>query len=103
NYADITRAIMEWLIATHPAAGEADFMLNALEESIGRIPYPELTGMKNGYGDEKIRALDTHKLTCLQITRELRGLRPDSWNDAHHARLWNVVRWLDEPVPGLPG
>ncbi len=103
NYVEIIRAMVEWLIWAHPAAGETDFILDALEESVGRIPYSELTEVKQAYGNEKNRSLNYHKLACLDIARWQRELRFDSWKDEHHARLWNVVRWLDEPEPGVPG
>jgi len=104
KYMEIVQSMIEWLIWAHPADGETDFILDALEESVGRIPHSELIGLKvERYGGVKTRALQDEKLTYLQIARWQRNLRLDSWKDQHHARLWNVVCWLNEPEPGLPG
>ncbi len=104
NYREIIDPLLEWLIWKHPPEGEIDFVLNALEDAVGNIPHSELIGMKPmPYGDMKVRAIDRHKLIYLDIARWLRNMRPDSWTNDHYARLWNVVCWLNEPEPGLPG
>jgi len=104
NYEGIVSSIIDWLIWAHPAENETDFILGALEESIGRIQYQELTGLKKEYyGDGKVRALDHRKIVYLDIARWQRDEHLSAWMDGHHARLWSVVRWLDEPAPNLPG
>jgi HEAT repeat protein len=104
NYEGIVSSIIEWLIWAHPEENETDFILDALEESIGRIPYKELTALKNEYyGDGKVRALDHRKIVYLDIARRQRDVHLSAWMDGHHARLWSVVRWLDGPMPNLPG
>ena len=104
NYIEIIRSMIAWLVWAHPAAGETDFILDALEESVGRIPHSELTGFKEIYrGSVKARTISRAKLAYLNIARWQRGLRPDSWKDQHHARLWKVVCWLNEPISNLPG
>lgn len=104
NYVGIVQAMIEWLISMHPTEGETDFILGALEESVVRIPYAELTGLKKEqYWATKVRTLSQKKLVFLKVARWYRGLRPSSWKDTHHARLWKVVCWLNEPEPHLPG
>ncbi|NTW08361.1 MAG: HEAT repeat domain-containing protein, partial [Anaerolineaceae bacterium] len=103
NYLETVRSMVEWLIWAHPAAGETDWLLDALEESVGRIPNSELTQLDVTYGNRKIRALHHNRLACLDIARWQRDLRPEAWKNEHHARLWKIVRWLDEPKPGLTG
>src|SRR6185369_3376325 len=104
NYREIIRSMLEWLIWKHPVQGEVDFMLSALEEAVGRLSYAELITLKPMYqGGIKLRAIDHDKLLYLGIARWLRSIRPESWTDQHHASLWSLVSWLNEPEPGLPG
>jgi hypothetical protein len=103
DYIEIVRSIVDWLISTHPSANETDFIIAALEESIARIPQDELTGTQVLYGQERGRAINPYKLAGLELAQWVRDLRGDSWTAEHHGRLWRVVRWLDEPAPGLSG
>src|SRR5258706_4918341 len=104
KYQQIVHSLLEWLIGMRPIEGETDFVLDALDESIGRIPHSELTELKvMPYGEMKIRAINTNKLVYLNLARWLRELRPTSWTSQHHVRLWNMVCWLNEPAQGLSG
>jgi hypothetical protein len=103
KYGNLVHAILEWLVWAHPVAGETDFILNALEESIGKIPRSELVGLQEQYDGVKTRALPHQRLTYLNIARWHRVVRSASWTDQHHARLWKVVCWLNEPEAGLTG
>jgi len=102
NYKEVIHSIVEWLVWTHPVKGETDFILDALEKSVERISFSELTKMEEVYGGRKIRHHLGDKLAYLKIARWLRDSRPDTWTDEHHARMWRLVRWLDEPKPELP-
>jgi HEAT repeat protein len=101
NYQPIIQGVLAWLVRAHPAEGETDLLLDALEDSVGRIPLGELTGVVERYGTRD-RTLPHAKLVCLQVTREQRAFKPKAWTDRHHARLWRILRWLDEPAPGIP-
>ncbi|MFT3894154.1 MAG: DUF5724 domain-containing protein [Anaerolineales bacterium] len=104
QYREMVGSILQWLIWKHPANGEVDFVLSALDEAIGKIPHSELVEMKPIYqGGAKVRAIHRGKLHYLGIARWLRTIRPKSWTGQHHAFLWNLVCWLNEPKPGLPG
>jgi HEAT repeat protein len=104
RYQQMVGSILQWLIWKHPPQGEIDFVLSALVEAVAKIPQAELTGMKTmDYSDIKVRALDRRRLTYLDIARWLRSIRPNAWTNDHHALLWKIVCWLNEPEPGLPG
>ena len=104
RYQQMIGSILQWLIWKHPPQGEIDFLLSALAEAVAKIPQSELTGMETmNYSDIKVRALDRRRLTYLDIARWLRSIRPGSWTNDQHARLWKIVCWLNEPEPGLPG
>ena len=102
-YHHVVASMVELLVWAHPVEGETDFILDALEESVRRIPYSELTGLEETQQGAKVRTLSDRKLTYLYLARWQRKMRPDFWKEQHHARLWNVVRWLDEPEQGLSG
>jgi len=104
SYRQVIGSILQWLIWKHPPQGEIDFILGALAEAVAKIPPTELTGMKAmDYSDIKVRTLDRRRLIYLDIARSLRMIRLEAWADDHHARLWKIVCWLNEPEPGLPG
>jgi hypothetical protein len=103
NYYFIIENVLYWLIRSHPVQGEVAFLLNALEISIRRIPKAELVSVyeKGHYGPGG-RALLPQRLGYLNLCRWHRTFCPEGWRDEHHARLWAIVRWLDEPKPDLP-
>jgi hypothetical protein len=104
QYREMVGSILEWLIWKHPSRGEVDFVLSALHEAVGKIPHSELVEMKPMYqGGVKVRTINHSKLNYLGLARWMRTIRPESWTDHHHALLWNIVCWLNEPEPGLPG
>lgn len=102
KYPQIIEALIDWLIRTYPVKGETEFILSALEDSVTRIPNSELTGLKEEYG-RKARSLSHKKLVYLETARWQRDFRLDTWTNEHHARLWKLVCWLNEPKPNLPG
>ncbi len=103
NYRGIIQSLLEWAIVMHPMEGEVDFVLDALDESIARIPQSELTGVKEMHGEKSVRIINRNKLAYLELARWLRTIRPEAWTNRHHAQIWNAVSWLNEPEPGLPG
>jgi HEAT repeat protein len=101
NYHSIISTILDWSIWSHPGQDEASFLVDALESSVNRIPNAELMGTEELYIGIRTRTISHQRLAYLQICRWHRTLRPEEWQDEHHARLWAIVRWLDEPKPGL--
>ena len=104
HYQEMTGSILQWLIWKCPPPGEIDFVMSALTAAVASIPHAELIGLKTmEYGDVKVRALNRRRLIYLELARWLREVRPNAWTNNHHAQLWNIVCWLNEPEPGLPG
>jgi len=102
KHREVVEVMLEWLVWAHPAKHETDFILDALEDSIAKIPHSELTGVEEKYG-RKSRILSQGKLMYLQVARSQREFRLQSWQKEHHARFWNLICWLNEPKPNLPG
>jgi hypothetical protein len=101
RYLRLVQSILHWLQCAYPIPGEADFLIAALEDSLSRIPHAQLVGQHELDGAQ-YRTLPENLLIYLDIARQMREFRPEAWTPAHHARLWQLVRWLDEPCPGIP-
>ncbi len=97
----ITQTILEWILRSHPVPGETDFILDALEASIGKINSQEVSVLKEVYHQQE-RVLSSKKLSYLHVAHWQRAFWPETWMKIHHTRLWNLVRWVDEPKPGVP-
>jgi HEAT repeat protein len=103
NYPPVVTSVLQWLIRAHPGQGDASFLLDALEASVSRIPGSELAAVQQLYVGVKSRAIHSNqKLAYLRICRWHRTILPEAWGAEQHARLWGIVRWLDEPKAGLP-
>jgi HEAT repeat protein len=105
KYFEIIRSIIEWLVWANPSKDDVDFILDSLEDTLGRIPHSELTGLKQEYGGRQVRALTNydHRLVFLGMARSHRNFHSDLWKPEQHARLWGMVHWLNEPKPKLSG
>ena len=103
NYEPILSPLLYWLIRSHPTQDETSFLLDALEASASRIPKAELVGVNEvSYFSGTTRAIPPQRLAYLRLCRWQRSVQPGDWHEEQHTRLWAVVRWLDEPKPGLP-
>lgn len=106
NYEPIISAVLKWLIRSYRTPNEAPFLLDALETSVSRTPISVLAGVEHSSITRIIRTItfshNTQRLAYLNICRWHRAIYPESWQNEHHARLWEIVRWLDEPEPGIP-
>ena len=96
--------MLEWLVWAHPTAGETDFIIDALETSLARIPTDEITKTETSAHrkEQIIRTMPWKKLAYLTFARWHRVFRNSNWQGDHHTRLWRAARWLDEPKAGLP-
>jgi hypothetical protein len=102
KYISILRPVLEWLIISHPIRNEADFLIDALEASVGVIPPSEINSVKTAWNNEQIRALSPQRLAYLQVAHWQRAFRPETWQEPHQIRLWKIVHWIDQPANGLP-
>jgi len=109
QYHRLVDSILRWLVYLHPVGGTVDCLLEAVEASLAALPGTRIEPVDPGataganpadwrtpYGP--YGALQG----WLNLARYHRTLCPTAWRDAHHVRLWRLVRWLDEPYPGAP-
>lgn len=94
DYPHLVEDLLEWLLRMNPAAGAADFLLRAVEHSLSLLRLSD-------EDEDNIRTQE-RLLVWLGVLCTHGQMCPECWEASHHARLWPLLRWLDEPAPGLP-
>lgn len=95
RYPSVVRELLEWLIVLHPPAASADFLLDAVEATLA------YWGQAPG-GPALDHRTDPWLWGWLRLARRCRDLQPATWQPGHHVRLWQLLRWLDEPMEHAP-
>lgn len=102
----VLAGLLFWLTGLHPAEGAADFLLDATETGFARVPQDELAWVKppqDWQAKPNWRDVAASPYTVwLQMARHHRHSAPSGWTGAHHARLFRLLRWMDEPGPAVP-
>jgi hypothetical protein len=96
--------LLQWLLRLHPPAGAADFLLDALETGYSMVP-DELRKRVVDLDNWQQRSRDWRTSSPVEpwwdeIT-SYRRLVPDSFNETHVLRLWQLLHWRDQPEPGV--
>ncbi len=102
RYPAIVQKVLQWLLRRECRDGATDFLLSAVEYSLTLIPNH---AWQDDDGLQRFAPLGTrgaHVLGWLQLARYQRGLWPATWDNHHHARLWALLRFIDEPTPAAP-
>jgi HEAT repeat protein len=99
QYPQLLDLLLKWLLRLHPPAGAADFLLDAVETSFAHIPASVIRRRPppDRYWEEWRN--EERWVGWLSLAREHRSYYPSEWTTSHHARLWPLLRWLDEPGP----
>jgi hypothetical protein len=104
KYHPIVIDLVRWLIRLNPPPGLVDFLLDATETSFALVPANQvgwLPGPKDD--DEPWRELSQFQQwqgEATQYFQHRRHVIP--WSPEQVARLYRLLRWRDEPAPGLP-
>ena len=105
RYSGTVERILSWLIWLYEAPNSADFVLNMLEDSYASI-FNSLVKQnlaENGYAEGPHSGwrsrFDSPYLRKLERVRQYRHLCA-GWTARHHARMYGLLRWIDEPLPG---
>lgn len=102
--------VLRWLVyLQEPApARMLDFLLDGVEAALASVPRQlleqEREAVTAGTRDRQLGQW-RHSIGrdgALTLVEHLLAWRPDLWTDAHHARYWALLHWLDRPLPGLP-
>jgi hypothetical protein len=132
------RTLLDWLLRFYPPPGGTEFALDAAESALALVPAAarqmnaedaarlrELEAAEEAspyQGDwqsrhEKLRLIQAKTNwreagspygTWLEVVKNLYAFAPELWSSTLHARHWQLLRWLDEPVQpqehgGRPG
>jgi hypothetical protein len=97
-YLEVVVSILPWLLRLHPAGGAVDFLLDAVETALARLPSPT----PDEEPDDWRGALKLPSYMWLNAARRHRASCPEAWSAAHHVRLFGLLRWMDEPGMSLP-
>ena len=97
RYAIIPK-LLAWFAKLRPTVGAADFHLRATEHALAHVPpaalarvYPAFT-----WNDRDWR-IESPLIVPLKLAREYRDTRPADWTKDHDARLYQMLRWMDQP------
>ena len=108
KYPRLVDGLLAWLNYRHPAADLLDFLLDATETSFALVPeseirklaeLPEKTVHYRSAPDTDWRNARALKLWCNCLGNEA-WRRRETFTRQQVARLWQLVRWQDEPFAG---
>lgn len=102
NYRPVLYQLLLWLIRLYPAPGTADFLLDRLETIWSGLTEQDLHGEKDQWGNLRDWRTQSSAANCLGLVRRSRDIVASDWQDQHHVRLWGLLRWMDEPIAGVP-
>ncbi len=98
RYPNIIQPLCYWLMRSHPLPNTAvDFLLDAVTTSLKFVPHQVLIqNFQSSWDDWRY---GDSLLSWLNITKYHRSLFASDWSEAQQTRFWQLLRWLDEPVP----
>lgn len=103
RYPFIVHKVLEWLIYLHPDAAQPAFLLDAAEWQLVEMPVADAKPEPGPFGmvvhgdQYGPRSHGSPFRTYLDLARLHRQVAPEAWDRGAHARLWGLLRWVDEP------
>jgi len=102
--------VLRWLVRLQEPvpAGLPDFLLDGVEAALASVPHTVIEQERDAAAAQ---TLDWRRGRwrdsiggdgTIQLVEHMLAWRPDLWSDAHCARYWALLHWLDRPLPGLP-
>lgn len=100
----IVSEVIDWLLRLHPPAGAADFLLHALETAFAHVPAEERARVvdQKDWSKRQRDWRNNSPADCWWMALgKYRRLVPKAFTEDHEVRLWRLLHWRDEPVPGV--
>ena len=92
--------ILTWVLRMVVSAEDVDFLLDAAQTELATLPYDVISRKNRKHWDgDSWRATRTK---WLQIAQGHRTWFPEAWTVAHHARMWQLIRWMQSPFAAEP-
>ncbi|MBN1318590.1 MAG: DUF4132 domain-containing protein [Anaerolineales bacterium] len=95
RYQGVIHGILDWFLYLNSTEDSIDLILDGIGKTLKLIPRPELLKLFEEFGNWRT---NRQLFSWLNIARRVRDLSPKVWEDRHHIRLWQQLRWLDEPT-----
>lgn len=100
----VTSMLIKWLLLRHLPTGGIEFALDALEQTLALIPqsmHDQLPRPGDPQVDGDKRAVDWRKSDSIKhIFGKISSLqRLPQWTGMHSVRLYQLRRWVCEPIP----
>ena len=96
----VAQRLVHWLKRLHPSqSDDIPFLLDAAETTLYRIR--EIIEAEDMEGKVRLALWRETPALMAWVTaaRQYQRQNPAAWSDAQTARLWNLLCWLDQPVP----
>jgi hypothetical protein len=102
QYPSIVHGILLWLLRMSPQPAAVDLLLDAVAFTLAQVPPDELRRLPDPkkHFDQGWRS-QYDLMGWLNLTRTHAQLYPATWEPAHHVRFWQLLHWIDEPLPGI--
>jgi hypothetical protein len=95
----VVRRLLGWLFRLHPPEGAPALLIDGVAASFAAAP--PIGKAAEGEDADWRASYRSPYLTWLAQARTARNLDPSAWTADDHARLFGLLRWLDEPSPGV--
>lgn len=106
KYGEVVQTVVDWLILLHPPAGALEYLLAGLETVAARLwqAAPLRPAAEHAAGE--LDGVDWRESELVAAwsaaIEELTDLPLLPLDDDFVARYWRLLRWMDEPAPGVP-
>ncbi|KAA3647658.1 MAG: DUF4132 domain-containing protein [Chloroflexi bacterium] len=104
RFPQVVRGYLHWLLHLHPIEAAPDYLLDAVEHGFASIPEKELRrthstrNTSRGIVRDQWSWRQLHNLLgWLRLAQTHRQSAPELWLPAHDVRLYQSLRWFDEP------
>ncbi|ELS31283.1 MULTISPECIES: DUF4132 domain-containing protein [Pseudanabaena] len=107
NYSSLVKCALKWLLFLYPLEGAVDFILDATQFSLATIHQTVLQSLGSSpeqYPDQYIDDWrENNQFTAwLLFAFQYHNSCPSEWTLAQTRRLWQLLRWIDEPFGTVP-
>lgn len=92
--------ILDWVLRMTVTAEMVNFLLDSAQTELATIP-TDVIGKKhrNQWDNDSWRVTRTR---WLNLAQQHRSWYPEAWTAEHHVRMWQMVRWMEEPFAVEP-